>query len=105
MTSSDETVALIKKPYGVRIYLERQDDVLDCQKRYVSVITTEACGFVSLHPTLNIFLQVYDYAESGIYITDMPADSNSSASILFWVEVDPSLPLYVYFLYFRWWSI
>ena len=86
LISTNGTAALIQKPYGVSMYVERQANVLDCQKRYVSVTTTEPCVFVSLHPTLKLFLQVYDYTESGIHIGDVPA--NKSVPTCLQVTVD-----------------
>ena len=76
LIASNGTAALIQIPPRVSLYVERQEDIPLCQKRYVSFTTDVYCVYV-LHQHVKIFLQGYPDNRSifisGIHLnTSMP---------------------------------
>ena len=62
------------------MYAKRQEDILDCQMKYVSVTPDELnCSFVFRHPKVQLFLQGDNPNDSIITISQMPV--NTSAPI------------------------
>ena len=79
ITSSNGTTALILIPQGALVYMERQEDILKCQMKYVLFPADESCFFVSLHPKLQLFLHGNSANDSSITISQMRV--NTSAPI------------------------
>ena len=76
LIASNGTTALIQIPQDALLYVERQENVLDCQKKYVSVTADEPCIFVSQHPKLQLFLHGNSDKSSGIAISNIPVDTS-----------------------------
>ena len=79
LTSSNGTAVLIQIPQGALIYAERQENILNCQMKYVSITADEPCFFVSRNPKLQLFLQGDNANGSSISIIQMAV--NMSAPI------------------------
>ena len=79
LTSSNGTVALIGIPNGALVYAERQENILSCQRKYVSLAAIKPCFFVFRHPRLLLFLQGDNANDSSITISQMTV--NMSVSI------------------------
>ena len=79
LTSSNGTAALIRITKGTLVYAERQENILDCQRKYVSVTADEPCFFVFRHTKLLLFLQGDNANGSSVTISQMTG--NASAHI------------------------
>ena len=79
LTSSNGTAALIRIPQGAFVYAERNENILNCQMKYLSLAADEPCFFVSRHPKLQLFLQGDGVNGSNINISQIPV--NASAPI------------------------
>ena len=79
LTSSNGTAALICIPQGAFVYTERQENILNCQMKYVSLTANESCFVVSRHPKLQLFLRVDSANSSSVTISQMTV--NTSAPI------------------------
>ena len=76
---SNGTAALIRIPQDALVYAERQGNILNCQRKYVSFIADAPCFFVSRYPKLQLFLQ--GGSDSGNSITISQMSVNSSVTI------------------------
>ena len=76
LSTSQGTAALIKIPQGALLYAERQENILDCQMKYVSFTSDEPCEFVSQHPKLQLYLQGDSDNGSSIFITSIPINKS-----------------------------
>ena len=79
LTTSNGTAALIRIPKGALVYAERQEDILNCQMKYISLTANEPCFLVSRHPKLQLFLQGGSGNGSSVDISQMLV--NTSATI------------------------
>ena len=76
---SNGTAALIRIPQGALLYAERQDNILNCEMKYVYFTADETCIVVTWHPKLQLFLQGDGVNGSNIDVIQMPV--NTSAPI------------------------
>ena len=76
--TANGTAALIRIPKGALVYAERQENMLNCQMKYVSFTTDKPCFFVSRHPNLRLFLQGNSGNGSSISISQLPANTSAS---------------------------
>ena len=75
LTSSNGTAALVRIPQGTLVYAERQEDILDCQVKYVSVTPGEPCSFLFRHPKVQLFLQADNTNGSIVTISQVPLNT------------------------------
>ena len=79
LISSNGTLTLIWIPQAALVYAERQENILNCQLKYVSLTADEPCFFVFQHQKLQLFLRADNANSSSITISQMTV--NTSAPI------------------------
>ena len=70
------TAAVIQIHEGALLYAEREPNIPDCQKKYLSFISDEPCIFVFRNPELKLFFQGDNDNSSRLSIRNVAADTS-----------------------------
>ena len=77
LISSNGTATLIWIPQGALVYAKRQENILNCQLKYVSLSADEPCFFVSQHQKLQLFLRADNAYSNSVAISQMTVNTST----------------------------